>query len=170
MQTPTDIWDYFRHSPKSGQVVKWKCLMDRTVSPRIMRNSEMFQSGKWDSFSIVTCKNRKACVWRRPNCTMIFRRISSTRLNVPVVDGLRVVRPVVVALFPPLFDAARQHHDGPRVRLPTHPPEVVPRRVERPLRHDELPRGIVAGHEIGVDEVRALLVIGWLKKGETRLV
>ena len=99
---------------------------------------------------------------------MIFR-ISSTRLDVPVVDGLRVVRPVVVALFPPLFDAARQHHDGPRVRLPTHSPEVVPRRVERPLRHDELPRGIVPGHEIGVDEVRAFLVIGWLKKGKTRL-
>ena len=27
-----------------------------TVSPRIMRNSLMFQSGKWDSFRIVTCK------------------------------------------------------------------------------------------------------------------
>ena len=89
---------------------------------------------------------------------------SSTRLNVPVVNGLRVVRPVVVALFPALLDAARQHHDGPRVRLPAHPPEVIPRRVERPLRHDELPRGVVPRHEVGVNEVRALLVIGWLKK------
>ena len=33
-------------TPKSGQVVKWKCLMVRTVSPRITRNSLMFQSWK----------------------------------------------------------------------------------------------------------------------------
>ena len=42
-------------TPKSGQVVKWKCRMVRTVSPRITRNSLMFQSGKWDSFMMVTC-------------------------------------------------------------------------------------------------------------------
>ena len=87
-----------------------------------------------------------------------------TRLNVPVVDGLRVVGPVVVALFPALLDAARQHDDGPRVRLPAHPPEVVPRRVEGTLRHDELPRRVVPGNEIGVDEVGAFLIIGGLKE------
>ena len=32
-------------TPKSGQVVKWKCLMVLTVSPRIIRNSLMSQSG-----------------------------------------------------------------------------------------------------------------------------
>ena len=30
-----------------------------TVSPRIILNSLMFQSGKWDSFRIVTCWMRK---------------------------------------------------------------------------------------------------------------
>ena len=31
-------------------------MMLRTVSPRITRNSLMFQSGKCDSFMMVTCK------------------------------------------------------------------------------------------------------------------
>jgi hypothetical protein len=43
-------------TPKSGQVVKWKCRMVRTVSPRMIRNSDTFQSGKWLSLRIVTCK------------------------------------------------------------------------------------------------------------------
>jgi len=45
----------------------------------------------------------------------------------------------VVALLPALLDTAREHDDGPAVRLPAHPPEVVSRRVQRALSHDELP-------------------------------
>lgn len=60
--------------------------------------------------------------------------------NITVIDRHHVVRPVVVALLAPLLDAARQHHNGPRIRLPAHSPEVVPRRVKRPLRHYEFPR------------------------------
>lgn len=41
-------------TPKSGHVVKWKCRIVRTVSPRMILNSETFQSGKWLSFRIVT--------------------------------------------------------------------------------------------------------------------
>lgn len=63
--------------------------------------------------------------------------------DVAVVDGPRVEGPIVVALLAPLLDAARQHHDGARVALPAHAPEVVPRRVQRALRHHKLARRIV---------------------------
>ena len=56
-----------------------------------------------------------------------------------------------------------QHHDGAAVGLPAHAPEVVPGGVERALGHDELPLGVVARHEVGVDVVAPLLVVGGLQ-------
>ena len=84
-------------------------------------------------------------------------------LDVAVVDGLRVIRPVLVTLFPSLLHAPGQHHDGPTVCLPTHPPEVVPGGVERTLGHDKLPLGVEAGDEVGVDVVAPVLVVGGLE-------
>ena len=49
----------------------------------------------------------------------------------------------MVALLTALFDAAREHDDGTAVALPHHPPEVIARRVQRTLRHDEFSRRIV---------------------------
>ena len=84
-------------------------------------------------------------------------------LDVAVVDGLRVIRPVLVTLFPSLLHAPGQHHDGPAVCLPAHPPEVVPGGVERTLGHDKLPLGVEAGDEVGVDVVAPVLVVGGLE-------
>lgn len=64
--------------------------------------------------------------------------------DVPIVDGPRVERPIVITLLAALLDATRQHHDGARVALPAHAPEVIPRRVQRALRHHKLAGGIVA--------------------------
>ena len=56
-----------------------------------------------------------------------------------------------------------EHDDGSAVGLPAHAPEVVPGGVERPLGHDELPLGVVARHEVRVDVVAPLLVVGGLQ-------
>lgn len=72
-----------------------------------------------------------------------MRLVENRHGNVAVVNGQRVGRPVVVALLPALLDATRQHDNGPAVALPDHPPKVVPRRVQWPLRHDEFSRRIV---------------------------
>ena len=84
-------------------------------------------------------------------------------LYVSVVDRVGVGRPVLVTLLSPLLVAPGQHHDGPGVRLPAHPPEVVSGRVERTLSHYELPLGVEPGHEAGVDVVASLLVISRLE-------
>lgn len=89
--------------------------------------------------------------------------------DVAVVHGPRVVRPVAVALLATLLHAARQHDDGAAATLPAHAPEVVPRRVQRALRDDELARRVVARHVVGVDVVRALLVVHRLQL-EARVV
>ena len=93
----------------------------------------------------------------------VVRLVQDGDLDVPVEDRIRVERPIVVALLPTLLYTPGQHHDGPRVRLPAHSPEVVPRGVERALRHYELPLRVEAGHEAGVDEVAPLLVVCWLQ-------
>ena len=84
-------------------------------------------------------------------------------LDVAVVDRLRVVRPVLVTLLPPLLHAPGQHHDGPAVGLPTHPPEVVPGGVQRTLGHDKLSLRVESRDEVGVDVVAAVLVVGGLE-------
>ena len=89
----------------------------------------------------------------------VVRLIQDGHLDVPIKDGIRVERPIVVTLLPALLYTPGQHDDGPRVRLPAHPPEVVPCRVERALRHYELPLRVEAGHEAGVDEVAPFLVV-----------
>ena len=63
-----------------------------------------------------------------------------------------------------------QHHDGAAVGLPAHAPEVVPGGVERPLGHDELPLGVEARDEVGVDVVAAVLVVAWLQLHPTMVV
>ena len=85
--------------------------------------------------------------------------VQDGHLDVPVEYGIRVERPVVVTLLPALLYTPGQHDDGPRVGLPAHPPEVVPRRVQGTLRHYELPLRVEAGHEAGVDEVAPFLVV-----------
>jgi hypothetical protein len=89
--------------------------------------------------------------------------MSGFYLDVAIVDRVSVEGPIVVALLPALLYAACEHHDGAGVGLPAHAPEVVPCGVQRALGHDELPLGVEAGHEAGVDEVAALLVIGRLQ-------
>ena len=71
-------------------------IISLTVSPRITLNSLMFQSGKCDSFMMVT--------W------MIMIMINNDSddsddgyLDVSIVDRLRVIRPVLVTLLPPLL-------------------------------------------------------------------
>lgn len=70
--------------------------------------------------------------------------VQQRHLDVPVVDGHGIVGPVVVALFATLLERPRQHDDRPGVAFPAHAPEVVPRRVQRTLRHDELAWRIVS--------------------------
>ena len=89
--------------------------------------------------------------------------VQDGHLDVPVEHGIRVERPIMVALLPTLLYTPGQHDDGPRVGLPAHPPEVVSRGVERALRHNELPLGVESGDEAGVDEVAPLLVVRWLQ-------
>lgn len=60
--------------------------------------------------------------------------------NVTVIDGVSVDGPIMVALLPTLLDTPGQHHDRPAVAFPHHPPEIVTRRVQRALGHDELSR------------------------------
>ena len=93
----------------------------------------------------------------------VVRLVQDGHLDVPVEHGIRVERPIMVALLPPLLYTPGQHDDGPRVGLPAHPPEVVPRGVERALRHNELPLRVEPGDEAGVDEVAPLLVVRWLQ-------
>ena len=56
-----------------------------------------------------------------------------------------------------------QHHDGPAVGLPAHPPEVVPGGVQRALGHDKLPLGVEARREVSVDVVTAVLIVAGLE-------
>ena len=80
-------------------------------------------------------------------------------LDVSVVNGLSVVRPVPVALFSPFLHAAGQHDDGPGVGLPTHAPEVVAGGMQRSLSYDEFAGGVVTGNKVGVDEIGPFLVV-----------
>ena len=57
----------------------------------------------------------------------VVRLVQDGHLDVPVKYGVCVERPIVVALLPTLLYTSGQHDDGPRVRLPAHSPEVVPR-------------------------------------------
>lgn len=74
----------------------------------------------------------------------IMTVVQDLYFNIAVVDGDRVVRPVLVAFLASLFEATRQHYDGPRIRLPAHAPEIVARRMQWALGDDELARGVVA--------------------------
>lgn len=78
----------------------------------------------------------------------IMTFIQDGHLNVSVVDGLRIVRPVAIALLSALLDAPREHDDGPSARLPRHPPVIISGRMERPLRHDELARRVETLKEV----------------------
>ena len=100
----------------------------------------------------------------------VVRLVQDGDLDVPVEDRVRVKRPVVVTLFSTLLYTAGQHHDGPGVCLPAHSPEIVPRGVKGTLGHYELSLRVEAGHEAGVDEVAALLVICWLQLHSTVVV
>ena len=91
-------------------------------------------------------------------------------LDVPVEDWVRVKRPVVVTLFSTLLYTPGKHHNGPRICLPAHSPEIVPRGVKGTLGHYELPLRVEAGDEAGVDEVAALLIICWLQLHSTVVV
>ena len=90
------------------------------------------------------------------------KRIPYNYLNVSIEDRLRVVRPVLMTLLPPLLHAPGQHHDGSAVGLPAHPPEVVPGGVQRTLGHDELSLGVEAWDEVSIDVVAAILIISRL--------
>ena len=57
----------------------------------------------------------------------------------------------------------RQHDNSSGICFPAHPPEVVPGRMERALRHDELPRRVEPGDEVGVDVVATLVVVAGLE-------
>ena len=100
----------------------------------------------------------------------VVRLVQDGDLDVPVEDRVRVKRPVVVTLFSTLLYTAGQHDDGPRVCLPAHSPEIVPRGVKRTLGHYELPLRVEARDEAGVDEVAALLIICWLQLYSTVVV
>ena len=100
----------------------------------------------------------------------VVRLVQDGDLDVPVEDRVRVKRPVVVTLFSTLLYTAGQHHDGPRICLPAHSPEIVPRGVKGTLGHYELPLRVEAGDEAGVDEVAALLIICWLQLHSTVVV
>ena len=89
----------------------------------------------------------------------VVRLVQDGHLDVSVVDGVRVERPVLVALLSALLIAPGEHHDGPGVRLPAHSPEVVPGGVQRALGHDELSLGVEARSEICIDVVRTVLVV-----------
>ena len=96
--------------------------------------------------------------------------VQDGHLDISVVDGVCVERPVLVALLSALLIAPGEHHDGPGVRLPAHSPEVVPRGMKGTLGHYELPLRVEAGDEAGVDEVAALLIICWLQLHSTVVV
>ena len=100
----------------------------------------------------------------------VVRLVQDGDLDVPVEDRVRVKRPVVVTLFSTLLYTAGQHDDGPRICLPAHSPEIVPRGVKGTLGHYELPLRVEAGDEAGVDEVAALLIICWLQLHSTVVV
>ena len=100
----------------------------------------------------------------------VVRLVQDGDLDVPVEDRVRVKRPVVVTLFSTLLYTAGQHHNGPRVGLPAHSPEIVPRGVKGTLGHYELPLRVEARDEAGVDEVAALLIICWLQLHSTVIV
>ena len=85
--------------------------------------------------------------------------VKDGHLDVSVVDGVCVQRPVLVALLSPLLIAPGEHHDGPGVRLPAHPPEVVPGGVEGALGHDELSLGVETRREVCIYVVGAVLVV-----------
>ena len=100
----------------------------------------------------------------------VVRLVQDGDLDVPVEDRVRVKRPVVVTLLSTLLYTAGQHDDGPRICLPAHSPEIVPRGVKGTLGHYELPLRVEAGDEAGVDEVAALLIICWLQLHSTVVV
>ena len=87
------------------------------------------------------------------------RLVHHSDLDIAVVDRLGVVRPVLVAFLPALLHTPGEHHDGPGVRLPAHPPEVVPGGVEGTLGHDELSLGVETRREVCIYVVGAVLVV-----------
>ena len=93
----------------------------------------------------------------------VVRLVQDGHLDISVVDGVCVERPILVALLSPLLIAPGEHHDGPGVCLPAHPPEVVPGGVEGALGHYELSLRVEARHEAGVDVVAPLLVVSGLE-------
>lgn len=65
--------------------------------------------------------------------------IQNSHLNVSVVDGFGVVRPVVIALLPSFLNASGQHHYGSGVGFPAHSPEVVSGGVKGALSDNKFP-------------------------------
>lgn len=62
-----------------------------------------------------------------------MRFVEDGDLNVPVVDGLRVKRPVVITFLSAFLHTTGEHDNGTGIGLPTHSPEVVSCRVQRAL-------------------------------------
>ena len=53
------------------------------------------------------------------------RLVHDGDLDISVVDGLGVVRPILITFLSSLLHTPGEHHDGSGVGLPAHPPEVV---------------------------------------------
>ena len=87
------------------------------------------------------------------------RLIHHSNLDIAVVYRLSVVRPVLITFLSALLNTPSEHHDGPGVGLPAHPPEVVPGGVQGSLGHDKLSLRVETRSEVCIDVVRPVLVI-----------
>ena len=91
------------------------------------------------------------------------RLVHDGDLDVSVVDGLRIVRPILITFLSALLHTPSQHDDGSGVRLPAHPPEVITSRVKGTLSHYELPLGVKTGNKVCIYVVRTIFVISRLE-------
>lgn len=63
---------------------------------------------------------------------------------VSIIDWHRIIRPIMIALLASFLHTSSQHDDCTRIRFPYHTPEIIPCRMQWPLRYDEFTWGIVS--------------------------
>jgi len=100
----------------------------------------------------------------------IVRLVQNGDLNITIIHGVSIKRPIVVALLASLLYTPGKHHDGAGVCFPTHSPEVVSGRVQRSLCDDKFSFGIESWHKTSVDEIAPLFIIRGLKFDPTVVV